>query len=315
MGTFLVRRIGLMLIQLFLAGTLIFVIVRLVPGDPARAVLGDTATPDQIAQIHRQLGLDRPMLVQFGEFWNALFHGSLGTSLVSGRPVLTDVALRLGNTLELVLLAILLSVVVGVPLGAAAARRADRTRDYALTSGAVIGLSTPVFVLGTVLVLVFSVALPILPPARFVTFVEDPLAHLRLLVLPVVTLAAAPAAVVLRMTRSAMLEVLSSDFVRTARGKGIGERKVMIAHALRNSMNPVTSAVGLELAMLLGGTVIVETIFGWPGLSSLLMSGVEARDYPVVQGVVLVIAGLTIVINLLVDVAYRLIDPRIGATA
>lgn len=314
MGTFLIRRLGLLLLQLLAAGTLIFVIIRLVPGDPARAVLGETATEEQIAEIHEQLGLNDPLLTQFADFWGQLLRGSLGESLVSGRPVLTDVGLRIGNTLELVLLAVGISILVGIPLGAAAARRADKARDYAITSVAVVGLSLPVFVLGTVLVLLFSVALPILPPARFVTFAEDPLGHLRLIVLPVLTLAAAPTAVVLRMTRSAMLEVLTSDFVRTARGKGIGERRVVIAHALRNSMNPVTSIIGLELAMLLGGTVIVETIFGWPGLSSLLMSGVEARDYPVVQGVVLVIAAMTIVINLAVDVAYRVIDPRIGAS-
>lgn len=314
MGTFLIRRLGLMLVQLLAAGTLIFLLIRFTPGDPARAVLGDTATEEQVAEIHEQLGLNEPLVVQFGAFWRDFFTGSLGESLISGRPVLTDVALRLGNTLELVLLSVALAVVIGIPLGAAAARKADKARDYALTSGAVVGLSLPVFVLGTVLVLLFSVTFPILPPTRFVTFFEDPVNHIRLVVLPVITLAAAPTAVVLRMTRSAMLEVLSSDFVRTARGKGIGERRVVVAHALRNSMNPVTSVIGLELATLLGGTVIVETIFGWPGLSSLLMSGVEARDYPVVQGVVIVIAVLTIVINLAVDIAYRLIDPRIGAS-
>lgn len=315
MGTFLIRRLGLLLVQLFIAGSLIFVVVRLIPGDPARAALGDTATKEQVAEIHKQLGLDQPLIVQFGQFWTDLFRGSLGESLISGRPVLTDIALRFGNTAELVLLSVLLAVVIGIPLGVAAARRADRAHDYVITSTAVVGLSLPVFVLGTLLVLLFSVTIPVLPPTRFVTFTEDPLTHLRLIVLPVVTLAASTTAVVVRMTRSAMLEVLSSDFVRTARGKGIGERRVVIAHALRNSMNPVTSVVGLELATLLGGTVIVETIFGWPGLSSLLMSGVESRDYPVIQGVVLVIAALTIIINLAVDVAYRLIDPRIGVSS
>ena len=309
---YLARRVALTAIQLLCVGTIVFLLLRLVPGDPAAAVLGDNATEEQLAHVRQQLGLDRPLTTQFLDFWARLLHGDLGTSLISGRTVVSDLNLRLGNTLELVLCAVLLGLIIGIPLGVFAAVRADKPADHVVTGAAILGLSLPVFVLGALLLLVFSQWLPILPPTRFEALQDDPLTHLRLLVLPVLTLTAAPAAVVARMTRSAMLEVLGADYVRTARSKGIGERKVLIRHALRNSLNAVASVTGLELATLLGGTVIVETIFGWPGLSSLLMSGVRSSDYPVVQGVVLVIAVLTILVNMLVDLTLRVLDPRIG---
>ncbi|WP_163504708.1 ABC transporter permease [Fodinicola acaciae] len=307
------RRLAITAIQLFCVGTIVFVLLRLVPGDPAKAVLGENATESQLDQIRHQLGLDQPLVNQFLGFWEKLLHGDLGSSLISGRAVVSDLNLRFGNTLELVVCAVVLALIVGIPLGMLAAVRANKATDHVVTGGAVLGLSFPVFVLGGLLVLIFSQWLPILPPTRFEALQDDPLVHLRLLILPVLTLTAAPAAVVTRMARSAMLEVLSTDYVRTARAKGIGERKVIVKHALRNSMNAVASVTGLELATLLGGTVIVETIFGWPGLSSLLMSGIRSSDYPVVQGVVLVIAVLTILINMLVDFTLRVLDPRIGA--
>src|SRR5690606_25519746 len=209
------------------------------------------------------------------------------------------------------ILAVALSLIIAIPLGTLAAMRANRPTDLALSSFAMLGLSLPSFVTGTVLVLVFGLKLRWIPQSSFVAWSADPIAHMKLLILPGLTLGFANAAVILRMTRSSMLEVLRQDYVRTARAKGLSEKRVIAAHTLRNAINPVISIVGLEIATLLGGMVIVEQIFNWPGLSSLLMSGVLSRDYPVVQGVVLVIAVLTIVINVVVDILYAVLDPRI----
>jgi ABC-type dipeptide/oligopeptide/nickel transport system permease component len=310
MGRYIARRMMYLVVQIFCVATLVFLLLRLVPGDPARAVLGENATVEQVATVRHQLGLDRPLLVQYGRWMGHIARGDFGASILSGRPVLTDVRQRIGNTIELIVLSTLLSLLVGIPLGIISALRANRAEDYTLSSAAMLGLSLPSFVVGSVLLLVFALKLHWLPPSQFVSW-QQPGQHIKLLILPVVTLAASTAAVILRMTRSAMLEVIRQDYIRTARAKGIGERLILLRHALKNAVNPVISVTGLELASLLGGTVIVETIYGWPGLSSLLLSGVRSRDYPVVQGVVLVIAVLTILINLLVDLAYGLLDPRI----
>jgi len=240
-----------------------------------------------------------------------VLRGDLGTSITSGRPVATDVRDRLGNSLELIVLATALSLIIGLPLGIIAGLRANRLPDFVLSAAAMLGLSLPGFVVGTVLLLIFALRLRWLPQTQFVEWSEDPAGHFKLVILPVLTLAASTVAVIMRMTRSSMLEVVRQDYIKLARAKGLSERTVILRHALRNAINPVVSVVGLELATLLGGTVIVETIFGWPGLSSLLIAGVRARDYPVVQGVVLLIAVLTILINIAVDIAYAVLDPRI----
>jgi peptide/nickel transport system permease protein len=299
-------------VQVVLVASVVFLLLRIVPGDPARAILGETANDEQVATMRQRLGIDRPVYEQYGSWMGRVARGDLGTSVISGRSVLLDVRLRIGNTAELIALSTILSLVVGMPLGIVAALRANRSADYLLSSLAVLGLSLPSFVVGTVLLLVFGLTLRWLPQAQFVSWAEDPAQHLRVLILPVVTLAASSTAVVMRMTRSSMLEVIRQDYIRTARSKGLTGGAVVARHALRNAINPVVSIVGLELAALLGGTVIVETIFNWPGLSSLLIAGVRARDYPVVQGVVLVIAVLTVLINLLVDLVYGLLDPRIS---
>jgi peptide/nickel transport system permease protein len=311
-GRYAARRLVLLAGQVLLVASVVFLLLRLVPGDPARAILGETASEEQVAAMRQKLGIDRPFYEQYAAWMGRLARGDLGTSVVSGRPVLLDVRQRIGNTVELILFATTLSLLVGLPLGIIAALRANRPADFVLSSLAMLGLSLPGFVVGTVLVLVFGLALRWLPPARFVPWADDPLQHLRLLILPTVTLAASSTAVVMRMTRSAMLEVVRQDYIRTARAKGLAGAVVIARHALRNALNPVISLVGLELAALLGGTVIVETIFNWPGLSTLLLAGVRSRDYPVVQGVVLLIAVLTVLINLMVDLVYGLLDPRIS---
>ena len=311
MGTFLARRLLQMLLQVFVAATVIFFLVRLVPGNPAVAVLGDNATEDQIQRITAQMGLDKPVWDQYLTYLGNVVRGDLGVSLISGRDVATDIRLRIGNTLELAIISVLISLIVGMPLGILAALRANRAPDVVISSSAALGLALPSFVVGTVLILIFGLKLGWLPQSRFVEFRDDPVQHIKQIILPVATLSASAIAVVMRMTRSSMLEVVRQDYIRTARAKGLIEKTVVLRHALRNAINPVVSIIGLELAALLGGTVIVETIFNWPGLSSLLMSGVRSRDYPVIQGVVLLICVLTILINLMVDIAYGLLDPRI----
>ena len=311
MGTFLARRLLQMLLQVFVAATVIFFLVRLVPGNPAVAVLGDNATEDQIQRITAQMGLDKPVWDQYLTYLGNVVRGDLGVSLISGRDVATDIRLRIGNTLELAVISVLISLIVGMPLGILAALRANRAPDVVISSSAALGLALPSFVVGTVLILIFGLKLGWLPQSRFVEFRDDPVQHIKQIILPVATLSASAIAVVMRMTRSSMLEVVRQDYIRTARAKGLIEKTVVLRHALRNAINPVVSIIGLELTALLGGTVNVETIFNWPGLSSLLMSGVRSRDYPVIQGVVLLICVLTILINLLVDIAYGLLDPRI----
>lgn len=304
----------LLVVQVFLVATVVFLLIRLVPGDPARAILGETASEEQVARVRSQLGIDRPFIEQYGVWLGRLTRGDLGTSVVTGRPVMLDVRQRIGNTIELIVLSTIVSLMAGIPLGIVAALRANRPADYALSSVAMLGLSLPSFVVGTLMLLIFGLSLRWLPPAQFVPWSVDPGQHLRVIILPVLALAASSTAVVLRMTRSSMLEVVRQDYMRTARAKGLGASVVILRHGLRNALNPVVSIVGLELAALLGGTVIVESIFNWPGLSSLLIGGVRSRDYPVVQGVVLIIAVLTVTINLLVDLVYGWLDPRISYT-
>ena len=305
MTNFVVRRIGLAVIQLVIVATIVFLLIRLIPGDAARAVLGENATEDQVAAMRSTMGLDEAFPIQFLNYWKNLLTGDLGVSLISGRPVASDLIVRFGNSLEIIVLAILISIFVGVVLGRIAAIRNDRALDHIITGGSVLGISLPVFVTGTLLLLVFSVWLPILPPQRYVGFFSDPFGHLQLIVLPVLALA-----VIMRMTRSAMLETLSADFVRTVRAKGVVERKVITDHALRNALVPVVSITSVELATLIGSTVLIETIFGWPGMSSMLMQAVTDRDYPVIQAVVLSASVFVIVVNLVADLVIRLLDPR-----
>ncbi|MBU7599377.1 ABC transporter permease [Streptomyces sp. P38-E01] len=310
MTRFLLQRLGQAVAQLLIVGSIVFFLVRLIPGDPARAALGETATEEQVAQTREAMHLNDSFASQFFGFWGRLFQGDLGTSLVSGREVMQDLPSRLGNSLELVLVSLALALLIGVLLGRIAATRADRPADHALVAGSILGISLPVFVVGALLLMVFAILYPILPPQRFTSPLEDPLTHLQTLVLPVVTLTAASCAVITRMTRSAMLETLTADYVRTARSKGLVESKVVNRHALRTAMVPVVSTATVELTTLIGSTVLVETIFGWPGVSSLLMDAVGQRDYPVIQAVVLSVATIVILVNLIGDLVVRFLDPR-----
>lgn len=314
MGPFIARRMITLVGQILLVATIVFLMLRLVPGDPARAILGETASEEQVESMRDKLGINRPIWEQYVDWLGDAARGDLGNSIISGRSISSDIMDRFGNSMEIIVISVVASLIIAIPLGTIAALRRNKLADLTISSLAMLGLSLPGFVVGTLFVLFFGLKWGILPQSRFVPWSDDPIAHMRMLILPSLTLAIGNAAVLLRMMRSSMLEVLRQDYVRTARAKGLNEQRVIRAHTLRNAVNPVVSLVGLEVATLLGGMVIVEQIFNWPGLSTLLLSGVLSRDYPVVQGVVLVIAVVTIIVNVIVDITYALLDPRIRLT-
>ena len=315
---YLARRVAAGVGLLFAIVTLVFVAVQTVPGDPALILLsgngsGGSASPEAVEALRHRLGLDRPVLVQYGDYLLKLVTGDLGTSYQQQRPV-TDLILgRLPNTLELVLVVAVLSVAAGVALGAAAAR-GGRVANAFVSFFTALGISAPVYVVGTVLVFVVAVSFHVLPAGGFTQFAEDPVRHLQLLILPTIAIALGLTSVIARTTRSAVLETIDQDWVRTARSLGLSRDRVFRGSVLRNSLTPVATVVGLEVGALLGSTVLVERVFSWPGLSTLLIDGVNNRDYPVIQGVVIVTAALFILINILVDVLYTVLDPRARLT-
>jgi peptide/nickel transport system permease protein len=298
---------------MFGVATVIFILIHLVPGDVVTSMLDETSVLDaeQIAAVRHRLGLDLPLHTQYFKWISGAIRGDLGDSLLHGRPVMKDVVARLPRTLELVAVSMFLAVIIGIPPGIMAAARRDEAPDFVVSVLGLVGLSLPSFVIGTLLLLIFGLRLRWFPSAGFVPLFEDPLGHLRLLALPSITLGLGIASTIMRMTRGSLLEVLQEDYIRTARAKGLSERVVYFRHALRNSLIPVVTTAGVSMGSLLGGTVIVESIFNWPGLSSILITGVRMRDYPTVQGTVLVIAGGFVFINLAVDIINAYLDPRI----
>lgn len=313
MPRYLVRRCLVALLQLFLVGTLVFSFLHLLPGDPALLIIGADNAPDPavVAALRRELNLDRPLPIQYAQWFGGLLSGDLGRSLYDKRPVMEDLLNRLPRTLELVLAVTLLAPLVGIPMGTAAALQRNRPGDGLLSGLAAAGVSVPVYVTGTVTVLVFGLYLRWFPASGYVALGADPWNHVRRLTLPVLTLAFGFVAIVTRMTRSAVLEALRQDYVRTARAKGLRNAVVVYRHVLRNALVPVVTVIGLQMGNLLGGTVLVEYIFNWPGLSTLLMQAINRRDYPVVQGVILLVATLFIFLTIAMDLVYAVIDPRI----
>jgi peptide/nickel transport system permease protein len=311
-GGYLFRRLVAALLLALAVATVVFLLLRLVPGDVVTVMLGETdASPEKVAALKQVLGLDRPVPVQYVHWLGRALRGDFGTAFISGRPIAPDLAARIPRSLELGAVALVLAVTVGIPLGALSARHPGSRLDLAVGGVVVLGLTLPSFVIGMLFVLLFGLVLHWFPATGYVDFASDPAGHLRHVVLPAVTLALTIMPVVTRMTRASMLETLHQDYVRTARSKGVTERAVIARHVLRNSLIPVITIIGLQAGTLLGRIVLIEYIFNWPGLSSLLLTGVNQRDYPLVQAVVLVIALAFVIINLLVDVAYGLVDPRI----
>jgi peptide/nickel transport system permease protein/oligopeptide transport system permease protein len=282
---------------------IVFAMVRLAPGDPALLLAGELADQATVERIRERFGLDRSPPEQFARFIGGVVQGDLGRSTRTNREVTTDLATYFPNTLELALGAIVVALLIGIPAGIVSALRPNTWLDLLVMFGALLGVSMPVFWFGLLAILFFSVELGWFPVAGRGTF--------RHLVLPAITLGVSSTAIIARMTRSAMLEVLSQDFVRTARAKGLLGRTIVLKHALRNALVPIVTVGGLEFGALMAGAVITETVFTWPGIGSLLVTSILARDYPVVQGAVLLIAITFIVVNLLVDLIYGFIDPRI----
>lgn len=308
---FLLRRLASSVITLALAIGAVFIAIHLLPGDPVAIMLGDQADPASVARIRAQLGLDLPLGTQFVHWIVALAHGNLGVSLRTGEPVATELARCIPRSLELIGAGLFVAVVLGVPLGVIAARARGRLSGVAAATLAVVGFSAPVFVLGIVLVLVFSLWLGWLPSSGYVSFGDDPLQHLQYLALPAFTVGLNFMGVVARMTRASLSDVMSKDYVRLARAKGLPRGKAISRHALPNALVPVIAIVGIRAGNLLGGTVIIEALFDWPGLSSLLVSAAFARDYPVIQGCLIAIFAIFILISLIIDLAQALVDPRL----
>ncbi|MDR7428560.1 MAG: ABC transporter permease [Armatimonadota bacterium] len=303
MWRYVLKRVLLALPVLLGVSVVVFVAIRLIPGDPAQIMAGQAATEEVVRQIRQSLGLDQPLPVQYLYFLRNVVRGDLGRSLFNGAPVVEELGQRFPRTVRLALASIVVASLIGVPAGILAATRHLSWLDTLVMLVALVGVSMPVFWLGLNLILVFSVRLQWVPAFGYETW--------RHLLLPSVTLGAASAAIVARMTRSSMLEVLGQDYIRTARAKGLAERVVVNRHALRNALIPVVTVLGLQLGTLLSGAVLTETVFAWPGIGRLLVDAVLARDYPIIQGATLLIAATFVALNLAVDLLYGLLDPRI----
>lgn len=311
MARYIARRLLAIVPVLFGISVAVFLMVRLIPGDVVQLLLGTEASQQQIETLRRVFGLDRPLPVQFADWFSHIIRGDFGTSLRTGRPVLPDIVARFGVTLQLTLAAMLIALLVAIPLGVASAARPGRAVDAAARLLALVGLSIPGFWLATVLILFFSLQLRWLPPIGFVSPLDQPALGLQTLLLPAIALGTALAAFVMRMVRSSLLEVLNQDYIRTARAKGLRDENVLYGHALKNAFIPVLTVIGIQIGHLLGGAVIIEEIFSFPGMGRYLLNGIYQRDYPVVQGAVLFIALIFSLVNLLVDVLYAWFDPRI----
>jgi len=309
------RRIGLSLLLIWVVASIVFLAIRLVPGDPAELLLsqgGVAPDPAAVSDLRHQLGLDLPLLDQYRHDMTALLTGDLGRSMEDDTPVAGEIMQRLPRTLELLAAACLIAIALGLPGGLAAALRPGSLFDRAAGVATAVLLAVPVFVLGTLLVLLFAQQLRWVPAGGYVPW-SSPLRHLAALAMPALTIGAGLACAVFRMSRAAVREVAVRDYVRTARAKGLAPRQVLLHHILRNALMPVVTVLALQLGSLLGGTVLVEYVFNYPGLSGLLVQAVSARDYPEVVGVILVSSVLFVGLNLLVDILYAVLDPRVRA--
>lgn len=308
------QRIVISLVLLWVVTSLVFLSIYMVPGDPAELLLsGEGASPDPaaIAQLRSELGLDRPILSQYIERMSGLARFDFGNSMIDGGPVSEGIAQRLPRTLELVFFSAILSLIVGVPAGVVAALRQGGIFDRVANFLAGFAQGIPVFVAGTVIILIFAQTLRLVPAGGYADLATEPGKHFTLLAMPAFAIALGLAAIVFRISRAAVLDVLPLDYVRTARAKGVPQKRIVWRHILRNALMPVITVFALNLGGLFGGTVLVEYVFNWPGLSGMLVSAVNSRDYPSVTAVILVISALFIALNLIVDILYGIVDPRV----
>jgi peptide/nickel transport system permease protein len=302
-GRYVLHRLALALLTLVGVTVVIFLLIRLIPGDPARIIAGLLASDDEVRRLRVELGLTQPLYVQYLIFFTGLLHGNLGLSAATRAPVLEEIALRLRPTVLLAVSSIAVATLVGLAAGIVSATRRYSVLDYVAMTLAVLGVSIPVFWLGLMLMLLFAVYLHWLPAGGYGTLAS--------FILPTIALAAFSTGIIARMTRSSLLETLSQDYVRTARAKGVPRRGVVLRHALKNALIPVLTVIGLQFGTLLGGAVLTETTFAWPGMGRLLVNSILSRDYPVIQGIVLTFATMFAGVNLFVDLLYAYVDPRI----
>jgi len=311
MWLFILRRVASTVPVMLIVAVVIFAMLRLTPGDPAVVIAGDQATAEQIARIRASLGLDLPIHVQFLTWISQIIRGDLGTSIFTNMPVSTLIGQRLEPTLMLTLTTVIFSVSVAVPLGVWAAWRAGSWTDRLIMMFSVLGFSFPVFVLGYLLIYQFGLTLKWLPTQGYKSPFTDPVGFARTIVMPTITLGMIYIALVTRITRASVLEVLGEDYIRTARAKGQIERIVLFRHALKNAAVPIATIIGIGIALLIGGAVVTETVFNIPGLGRLVVDAILRRDSPIIQGLILVFSFTYIIINMLIDIAYTMLDPRI----
>jgi peptide/nickel transport system permease protein len=311
MLNYVLRRILATIPVMAVVALFVFSLLYIAPGDPAAVIAGDQATPADVARIRASLGLERPFLIRFGEWSWQILHGDLGTSIFTNLPVATMIAQRVEPTLSLLAVTLTFAVTVAVPMGVVAAWRADTLIDRIIMAIAVLGFSVPVFVIGYVLAYVFGLELDWLPVQGYTPLVEGVAPWIENLILPALALGCIYIALIARTTRAAMLEVLEQDYIRTARAKGIGQIRLLFVHALKNAAVPIVTVIGIGIALLIGGAVVTETVFAIPGIGRLTVDAILRRDYPVIQGVVLLFSFVYVVVNLLVDLTYTVLDPRI----
>ncbi|VIO80485.1 ABC transporter permease [Bradyrhizobium ivorense] len=311
MVSYILRRIVATLPVMAIVALFVFSLLYIAPGDPAVVIAGDQASPADVERIRQTLGLDRPFLVQFGSWLWHILHGDLGTSIFTSLPVSTLIAQRIEPTLSLMAIALSLTILIAVPLGVVAAWKAGSWIDRSIMAFAVFAFSLPVFVIGYVLAYVFALKLEWLPVQGYTPIAEGVWPWLQNLILPAIALGDVYIALIARITRASMLEVLQQDYIRTARAKGLGMRDILFVHALKNAAVPIVTVIGIGIALLIGGAVVTESVFAIPGLGRLTIDAILRRDYPVIQGIVLVFSFLYVLINLMVDVIYTLVDPRI----
>ena len=308
---YVAKRLLIAIPSLLIASLIVFTLPRLLPGDAVQLMLAEKAYAKDIAELRTKLGLDRPLYVQYFEWAGRVLRGDLGESLWTRRPVLQEIGQRLPVTLLLAGLALIFALVIAIPVGVIGAARQDTVTDFIVRSTAILGLSVPGFWLATLLIVLPALWWGWRPVGDFIEFSRDPVAHVRQMLLPAVILGIAASAALMRLTRGMLLEVLRQDYVRTARAKGLAARAVVLKHGLRNAIIPVVTLLGTQLPQIIGGTVVIETIFGLPGMSRFLFDAINQRDYPVIQGVNLLVVSTVVMVNLLVDTLYAVLDPRI----
>ena len=309
---YIISRLMQMLPVLFIVSVAVFSMTLLLPGDPTFSMLDEHATSEERQALRERLGLDMPVPVQYAKWAQNVLSGDFGRSLRNGEPVIEMLMQRVPATTQLAIMAIILATLIGVPLGIISALNRNSIGDVAATSAGMFAMAMPSFWLAMLLIMFFSIHLRWLPPSGYIPFVKDPIASMRLMLMPTITLGTVMAGLILRQTRTSMLAVLSADYVRTARAKGLGEHRVILRHALRNALIPIVTVVGMQMGTLLGGAAIAESVFSLPGLGQMVVDGIFNRDFPAVQGAILVIVTFILFLNLLVDIVYAWIDRRVS---